>query len=123
MCVTCGRAHKRYRDEVTAKEKEKTAIEVISAAKVLKILCEDSERKKWFVESVSKTCQDLSKDIPDFAVALDSLPYIPFDRLQNPKDVWTFVNALIESGMATQVERGLIFTLGNTGDQRCLLIF
>ena len=104
-------------------EKEKKASEVISAAKTLKKLCEDPEQKKEFMEAVSRTCPELVKNIPDFAHALDALPYIPFDRLRNPKDVLTFVNALIESGMATQVDRGLIFTLGNTGDQRCLFIF
>ena len=104
-------------------EKEKKASEVISAAKTLKKLCEDLEQKKEFTEAVSRTCPELVKNIPDFAHALDALPYIPFDRLRNPKDVLTFVNALIESGMATQVDRGLIFTLGNTGDQRCLFIF
>ena len=97
-------------------EKEKKASEVISAAKTLKKLCEDPEQKKEFLEAVSRACPELEKDIPDSAIALDALPYIPFDRLRNPKDVLTFVNALIESGMATQVERGLIFTLGNTGE-------
>ena len=103
--------------------KEKKSSEVIGAAKALKKLCEDPKQKKEFVEAVSRTCPELVKNIPDFAQALDALPYIPFDRLRNPKDVLTFVNALIESGMATQVDRGLIFTLGNTGDQRCLFIF
>ena len=97
-------------------KKEKNASEVISAAKTLKKLCEDLEQKKEFTEAVSRTCPELVKNIPDFAHALDALPYIPFDRLRNPKDVLTFVDALIESGMATQVERGLIFTLGNTGE-------
>ena len=97
-------------------KKEKKASEVISAAKTLKKLCEDPEQKKEFLEAVSRTCPELEKEIPDSAVALDALPYIPFDRLRNPKDVLTFVDALIESGMATQVERGLIFTLGNTGE-------
>ena len=97
-------------------KKEKKASEVISAAKTLKKLCEDPEQKKEFLEAVSRACPELEKDIPDSAVALDALPYIPFDRLRSPKDVLTFVDALIESGMATQVERGLIFTLGNTGE-------
>ena len=101
---------------------EDRSIEVIGAAKALQKLCQDPVLMKDFVDEVKQSCPELVKDIPDFALALDALAYIPFDRFVNPKDVLTFVNALIESGMATQVERGLLFVLGNTGVQRCLFI-
>lgn len=101
---------------------EDKSIEVIGAAKALKKLCQDPVLMKDFVDEVKRSCPELVKDIPDFALALDALAYVPFDRLVNPKDVLTFVDALIESGMATQVERGLLFVLGNTGAQRRLFI-
>ena len=101
---------------------ENRSIEVIGAAKSLKKLCQDPVQMKVFIDKVTRSCPELVKDIPDFALALDALAYIPFDRFVNPKDVLTFVDALIESGMATQVERGLLFVLGNTGAQRCLFI-
>ena len=50
-------------------------------------------------------CPDLLREIPDFEKALDALEIVPFDSpgLSTPKDVLTFVEALIKSGIATQV--------------------
>ena len=50
-------------------------------------------------------CPDLLREIPDFEKALDALEIVPLDSpgLSTPKDVLTFVEALIKSGIATQV--------------------
>merc|ERR1712016_324560 len=62
------------------------------------------------------------KEIPDLEKALDSLEIIPLERFSNPKEVLMFTEALIESGIAAQVERGLIFVLGNTNTGKTSLV-
>jgi GTPase SAR1 family protein len=91
-----------------------TSTEVMNAAQNLKRLCAQPEFKREFISQVKADCPDIVKEIPDFEKALDGLGTIPLDRFSNPKEVLTFVNALIDSGSAAQVDRGLIFVLGNT---------
>ena len=74
------------------------------------------------MSQVKADCPDIVKAIPDFGKALDSLETIPLDRFSNPKEVLTFVDALIDSGIAAQVERGLIFVLGNTNTGKTSLV-
>ena len=71
---------------------------------------------------MNRDCPKLVSTIPDFTKALDALAHIPLDRFSNPKDVLTFVDALIESGIATQVEHGLVFVLGNTNIGKTSLV-
>ena len=61
-------------------------------------------------------------EIPDFAKAIDALEHIPLDRISTPKDIYTFTNALIESGIASQSDHGLVFVLGNTNVGKTSLV-
>ena len=99
-----------------------TSTEVMSAAKNLEKLCARSEFRSDFISQVKADCPDILKVIPDFEKALDSLETIPLDRFSNPAEVLTFVDALINSGIAAQVERGLIFVLGNTNTGKTSLV-
>ena len=109
--------------KVTMSEMESsTSTEVMSAAKYLKTLCARPNFKGKFVSQVKADCPDIVKAFPDFEKALDSLETIPLDRFSNPKEVLTFVDALIDSGIAAQVERGLVFVLGNTNTGKTSLV-
>ena len=109
--------------KVTMSEMESsTSTEVMSAAKNLKTLCARPNFKGKFVSQVKADCPDIVKAFPDFEKALDSLETIPLDRFSNPKEVLTFVDALIDSGIAAQVERGLVFVLGNTNTGKTSLV-
>ena len=92
------------------------------AARSLKKLCAQPKRKTEFISQVKIDCPDIVKAIPDFEKALDSLEIIPLERFSNPKEVLIFTEALIESGIAAQVERGLIFVLGNTNTGKTSLV-
>ena len=98
--------------------------EVMIAAKNLKKLCisKQPELLKEFISQVRKVCPDIEKKIPNFAKALNALDHIPLARLSNPKEVLTFVDALIESGLADQSDQGLIFVLGNTNSGKTSLV-
>ena len=95
---------------------------VMNAAKDLKAFWSQSNFTSDFIKQVTRDCPELVRTIPDFAKALDALAHIPLDRFSNPKDVLTFVNTLIESGIATQVEHGLVFVLGNTNIGKTSLV-
>ena len=99
-----------------------TSTEVMRAARSLKKLCAQPELKTEFISQVKSECPDILKAIPDFEKALDSLETIPLERFSNPKEVLIFTEALIESGIAAQVERGLIFVLGNTNTGKTSLV-
>ena len=77
----------------------------MNSAKQLKSQWTNPEFKKDFLSQVETDCPDLLREIPDFEKALDALEIVPFDSpgLSTPKDVLTFVEALIKSGIATQV--------------------
>ena len=77
----------------------------MNAAKQLKSQWTNPEFKKDFLSQVETECPDLVREIPDFEKALDALEIVPLDSpgLSTPKDVLTFVEALIKSGIATQV--------------------
>ena len=77
----------------------------MNAAKQLKSQWTNPEFKKDFISQVEAECPDLLREIPDFEKALGALEIVPFDSpgLSTPKDVLTFVEALIKSGIATQV--------------------
>ena len=77
----------------------------MNSAKQLKSQWTNPEFKKDFISQVETECPDLLREIPDFEKALDALQIVPFDSpgLSTPKDVLTFVEALIKSGIATQV--------------------
>ena len=47
---------------------------------------------------------------------------IPLLGFQTPNDVLSYLDALIDSGIAAQVERGLIFVLGNTQTGKTSLV-
>ena len=96
--------------------------EVIMAAKRLKSMTDKPGFIEAFIVLVKRDCPDLVEKVPDFAKALDALVHIPLDRFSNPKEVLTFTNALIESGIASQVERGLVFVLGNTNVGKTSLV-
>ena len=96
--------------------------DVMSAAKNLKKLCARPEFRTDFISQVKEDCPEIVKVIPDFEKALQSLETIPLDRFSNPKEVLTFLDALIDSGSAAQVERGLIFVLGNTNTGKTSLV-
>ena len=100
----------------------KSSTEVMNAANNLKKLCARPEFRSDFISQVKADCPDILKVIPDFEKALDSLETIPLDRFSNPAEVLTFVDALINSGIAAQVERGLIFVLGNTNTGKTSLV-
>ena len=106
----------------TGEMKSSTSTEVMNAANNLKKLCARPEFRSDFISQVKADCPDIATDIPDFEKALDSLETIPLDRFSNPKEVLTFVDALINSGIAAQVERGLIFVLGNTNTGKTSLV-
>ena len=99
-----------------------TSTEVMTAARSLKKLCAQPEWKTEFISQVKTECPNIMKAIPDFEKALDSLEIIPLERFSNPKEVLIFTEALIESGIAAQVERGLIFVLGNTNTGKTSLV-
>ena len=94
-------------------ENSTSSSEVMSAARDLKRLCEQPDLMKEFISQVKTSCPDIETNIPDFEKALKALPHIPLNRFSYPKEVLTFVNALIESGIASQSEQGLVFVLGN----------
>ena len=77
----------------------------MNSAKQLKSQWTNPEFKKDFLSQVERDCPDLLREIPDFEKALDALEIVPLDSpgLSTPKDVLTFVEALIKSGIATQV--------------------
>ena len=99
-----------------------TSTEVMRAARSLKKLCAHPKLKTEFIYKVKLECPDIVKEIPDFEKALDSLETIPLERFSNPKEVLIFTEALIESGIAAQVERGLVFVLGNTNTGKTSLV-
>ena len=74
------------------------------------------------ITHVRTICPDIEKNIPDFVKALDALGHIPLNRFSHPKEVLLFVNALIESGTASQSDQGLIFVLGNTNSGKTSLV-
>ena len=47
---------------------------------------------------------------------------IPLLGFQTPNDVLSYLDALIDSGIAAQIERGLIFVLGNTQTGKTSLV-
>ena len=96
--------------------------EVMSAAQNLKILCRKPKVKKEFASQVQADCQDFVKAIPDFDKALDGLEFVPLDKFSHPKDVLTFIEDAIKSGIAAQDERGLIFVLGNKDTGKTSLV-
>ena len=96
--------------------------EVMSAARDLKGMCEQGDFVKKVISQVRASCPDFVKKIPDFERALDALGHIPLDRLSSPREVLTFVEALIESGIASQSEKGLVFVLGNTNCGKTSLV-
>ena len=98
------------------------SVVVMNAAKDLKALCPQPYFTSEFLKQVNRDCPELASTIPDFTKALDALAHIPLDRFSSPKDVLTFVDALIESGIATQVEHGLVFVLGNTNIGKTSLV-
>ena len=77
----------------------------MNSAKQLKSQWTNPEFKKDFISQVEAECPDFLREIPDFEKALDALAIVPFDSpgLSTPKDVLTFVEALIKSGIAIQV--------------------
>ena len=95
---------------------------VIMAAKILKSMTDKPDFIEAFIVKVKSDCPDLVEKVPDFAKALDALVHIPLDRFSDPKEVLTFTDALIESGIASQVERGLVFVLGNTNIGKTSLV-
>ena len=99
-----------------------TSTKVMRAARSLKKLCAQPEWKTEFISQVKVECPEVVKAIPDFEKALDSLETIPLERFSNPKEVLIFTEALIESGIAAQVERGLVFVLGNTNTGKTSLV-
>ena len=99
-----------------------TSAEVISAAADLKKLCEQPDLLEGFIAQVKTSCPDIVKNIPDFEKALRALSHIPLSRFSHPREVLTFVNALIESGIASQSEQGLVFVLGNTSTGKTSLV-
>ena len=99
-----------------------TSTKVMRAARSLKKLCAQPEWKTEFISQVKVECPEVVKAIPDFEKALDSLEIIPLERFSNPKEVLIFTEALIESGIAAQVERGLVFVLGNTNTGKTSLV-
>ena len=94
----------------------------MAAAKRLKSISDQPDSIEAFIAKVKTDCPDLVEMVPDFAKALDALVHIPLDRFSNPKEVLTFTDALIESGIASQVERGLVFVLGNTNIGKTSLV-
>ena len=96
--------------------------DVMAAAKRLKSISDQPDSIEAFIAKVKTDCPDLVEMVPDFAKALDALVHIPLDRFSNPKEVLTFTDALIESGIASQVERGLVFVLGNTNIGKTSLV-
>ena len=118
-----------YENEETIKSLKKTTTsgtesspEVMSAAISLKKLCEDPNKMKGFISQVKSSCPDLFWKVPDFEKALKALVHIPLTRFSHPKEVLTFVNALIESGLAAQKDQGLVFVLGNTATGKTSLV-
>ena len=95
---------------------------IMSAARNLKGLCEQVDIVDKVISQVRTTCPDFVEKIPDFERALNALGHIPLNRLANPKEVLTFVDALIESGIASQSEKGLVFVLGNTNCGKTSLV-
>ena len=113
---------KSLKKATTSTMQSSTSSVVMSAARNLKKLCAQPQFKREFMSQVKTDCPDIVKGIPDFGKALDSLGIIPLDRFSNPKEVLIFVDALIDSGIAAQVERGLIFVLGNTNTGKTSLV-
>ena len=95
---------------------------------------------KEFIKFISRTSPGVVKSIvnekrfdnntPNFAVSIIApllqspiaLGHIPWKRFSHPKEVLTFVDALIESGIASQSEQGLVFVLGNTNTGKTSLV-
>ena len=97
--------------------------EVMRAAKRLKVIYEaQPDVVKDITAYVMRECPKFVEKVPDFAKSLDALVHIPLNKFSHPKEVLTFTEALIESGMATQVDRGLVFVLGNTSIGKTSLV-
>ena len=83
---------------------------------------------KEFFRFLFKTSPEVVKKIDKnspIAQLLQSpiaLGHIPWKRFSHPKEVLTFVDALIESGIASQSEQGLLFVLGNTNTGKTSLV-
>ena len=85
-----------------------------------------SKTSPEFAESIAKNTPN-SKYFPVSSIAplLQSpiaLGHIPWNRFSHPKEALTFVDALIESGVASQSEQGLVFVLGNTNTGKTSLV-
>ena len=53
--------------------------------------------------------------MPEMAASLATLATVPLHNFPTSKEVVTYLEALIKSGVAAEMERGLAFVLGNTG--------
>ena len=60
--------------------------------------------------------------MPEMAASLASLATVPLHNFTTSKKVVTYLEALIDSGVAAEMERGLAFVLGNTGAGKTSLV-
>ena len=52
---------------------------------------------------------------PEMKETIESIANLPLDKFTTAYDVMSFIDALINSGVAAEVERGVMFVMGNTG--------
>ena len=92
---------------------------------------EDPNFLKRFISAVKYHFDGLERDV--FLVILNMLVAnisdklsehcsIPLNRFKSPKEVLAFVTALIETGVASQTERSVVFVMGNTNTGKTSLV-
>ena len=53
--------------------------------------------------------------VPGISELLKDYTNIPLTKFKTPEEVYVFLTALIETGVTSQMERSIVFVMGNTG--------
>ena len=77
--------------------------------------------------NLSELVQDISMIVlqqmfPELSETFQSISSIPLDRFTGMDDALKFVDATIRSGVASQVEKAVLFTMGNSGVGKTSLV-
>ena len=59
---------------------------------------------------------------PSLSSTLKEISRIPLDSFSKSEDIHNFIEAVIQSGLTADIERGVVFILGNTGVGKTSLV-
>ena len=61
--------------------------------------------------------------VPGISELLKDYTNIPLTKFKTPEELYVFLTALIETGVTSQMERSIVFVMGNTrhsGTTKCM---